>query len=441
MRSPIIRATSVAKSYRVGGPRRPPGNLREALMAFVGRPREWLGSDAARKESETFWALDDVNFEVAPGEVLGVVGRNGAGKSTLLKVLSRVTEPTRGRIELRGRVASLLEVGTGFHAELTGRENIYMNGTILGMRKREIDQKLDAIVAFAEVERFLDTPVKRYSSGLYVRLAFAVAAHLEPEILIVDEVLAVGDAEFQRKCLGKMSDVAHQGRTVLFVSHNMAAVSALCTRAILLDRGRVALDGSVDTVVTRYLSSSLAQPPEGTVAGSYRRRGTKIAIEKVELLVSGTSTRVVQSGDSCTLRVHYAAKTSEAVGAELQLFIMLFVDGQKVVNNWTNAQRGYGVTVHERGYADCQLPRWPFRTSTVRVDVYSEVGFEAQDWIEELLVVDSHDGDFYGTGLVPHSDQGIMLLDHVWVDGTADGESGTYRAPSAVSNRTTPSET
>src|SRR5271170_262612 len=207
-------------------------------------------------EIEEFWALRDVNFEVKEGEVLGIVGRNGAGKSTLLKILSRITEPTEGRIRVRGRVASLLEVGTGFHPELTGRENIYLNGAILGMSRAEIKKKFDEIVAFAEVERFLDTPVKRYSSGMYVRLAFAVAAHLEPEILIVDEVLAVGDAEFQKKCLGKMDDVSRrEGRTVLFVSHNLAAVAQLANRAVLLEKGRAVFDGPVSAAVSAYLSA------------------------------------------------------------------------------------------------------------------------------------------------------------------------------------------
>ena len=211
---------------------------------------------------EDFWALRDVSFEVRRGEVVGIIGRNGAGKSTLLKILSRITEPTEGRVELEGRLASLLEVGTGFHPELTGRENIYLNGAILGMTRAEIRKKFDEIVAFAEVENFLDTPVKRYSSGMYVRLAFSVAAHLEPEILIVDEVLAVGDAAFQKKCLGKMGDVAREGRTILFVSHNMQAVSVLCTSAITLHNGRIVDRGPPRTLVERYLSSGALQSAE-----------------------------------------------------------------------------------------------------------------------------------------------------------------------------------
>jgi len=206
---------------------------------------------------EEVWALKDVSFEIKRGEAVGIIGRNGAGKSTLLKILSRITEPTEGRVTIRGRVASLLEVGTGFHSELTGRENIYLNGTILGMTRAEIKRKFDEIVAFSEVERYLDTPVKRYSSGMYVRLAFSVAAHLEPEILVVDEVLAVGDAAFQKKCLGKMEDVAHEGRTVLFVSHNMAAINAICEKSILLQSGTIRQIGSSADIVSLYLQSDV----------------------------------------------------------------------------------------------------------------------------------------------------------------------------------------
>ncbi|MES2568236.1 MAG: ABC transporter ATP-binding protein [Bacteroidota bacterium] len=211
-----------------------------------------LRSISTKKETEVFTALDDVSFDILEGDRVGIVGRNGAGKSTLLKILSRITPPTRGRIELNGRVASLLEVGTGFHADLSGRENIYLNGSILGMTKHEIDRKFDEIVAFSEVERFLDTPVKRYSSGMYVRLAFAVAAHLESDILIVDEVLAVGDSVFQRKCIDKMISIANDGKTLFFVSHNLASVSALCNRAILLDKGKLIANGSVDNIIEKY---------------------------------------------------------------------------------------------------------------------------------------------------------------------------------------------
>ena len=246
---PIVRVDSVSKQYRIGSSAPAYQTLRESLTLAIRQPFR----SNSKGTHETIWALKDVSFEVAPGEVVGIIGHNGAGKSTLLKVLSRITEPTAGRVELFGRVGSLLEVGTGFHPELTARENIYLNGAILGMRHDEIKRKFDEIVDFAEVEKFIDTPVKHFSSGMYVRLAFAVAAHLEPEVLIVDEVLSVGDAPFQKKCLGKMNDVARAGRTVLFVSHNLGAVSQLCSRGIILKNGRVVFDGNAPDAVTTYV--------------------------------------------------------------------------------------------------------------------------------------------------------------------------------------------
>ena len=255
MTSPAISVEGIGKLYQLAHQADRHTSFREALTSMALAPlrrfRQLRGTDSSM---EDFWAVRDVSFSVQPGEVVGIVGRNGAGKSTLLKILSRIAEPTEGRAVMKGRIASLLEVGTGFHPELSGRENVYLNGSILGMKRREIAAKFDAIVAFAEVEKFLDTPVKRYSSGMYVRLAFAVAAHLEPEILIVDEVLAVGDAEFQKRCLGKMKEISEGGdRTVLFVSHNMSAVSALCSRAVLLVNGRLVVDGSPAEVIQRYL--------------------------------------------------------------------------------------------------------------------------------------------------------------------------------------------
>lgn len=261
----VINAEGLGKRYLIGH-QSAERERYTTLRDLMARSLKGLGRSARDMmrgrqiiigdEVEEFWALNDVSFEIRRGEVVGIVGRNGAGKSTLLKVLSRITEPSEGRVEIRGRIASLLEVGTGFHPELTGRENIYLNGAILGMTRAEIRKKFDEIVAFAEVEKFLDTPVKRYSSGMYVRLAFSVAAHLEPEILVVDEVLAVGDAEFQKKCLGKMQDVAGHGRTVLFVSHNMAAVQNLCDRAILLRNGRKEFDGDTTEAIKIYTSTT-----------------------------------------------------------------------------------------------------------------------------------------------------------------------------------------
>ena len=261
-----IKIENLSKRYRYGGDARLSSNLRADIgdwaRAMLHRgnrhhPPLRVGQEnQIAADREYFWALRDINLEITQGEVVGIIGRNGAGKSTLLKILSRITPPTEGRIVYHGRVASLLEVGTGFHRELTGRENIFLNGSILGMKRSEIAKKFDEIVAFAEVEKFIDTPVKFYSSGMYVRLAFAVASHLEPEILIVDEVLAVGDASFQKKCLGKMSEVAHQGRTVLFVTHNMTAIQQLCSHCWLLNEGRIAFEGGPTQVILKYMEAS-----------------------------------------------------------------------------------------------------------------------------------------------------------------------------------------
>ena len=289
MAQPIISAENIGKRYRLlHQAKQPYSTLRDTLTAQA--KRLFGGSSAAdashADSEEEFWALKDVNFEIQRGDVVGIIGRNGAGKSTLLKVLSRIVEPTTGCITLRGRVASLLEVGTGFHPELTGRENIFLNGAILGMSKSEIRSRFDEIVAFAEVERFLDTPVKHYSSGMYVRLAFAVAAHLEPEILIVDEVLAVGDSQFQKKCLGRMQDVASQGRTVLFVSHNMSTISSLTSRVVLLDKGSVRFVGRTGDAVKQYLDNSAGEK------GKYVARngdGTAPRVSRIALCTAGTA--------------------------------------------------------------------------------------------------------------------------------------------------------
>ena len=263
-----LTAERVGKLYRLGNTQ---DTLARTVADAVLRPLRSKGPDRTAQE---LWALDDVSFQVDQGEVLGIIGRNGAGKSTLLKLLSRLTEPTRGRITVAGRVGSLLEIGTGFHPELTGRDNIFLNGTILGMSRAEVLRRFDEIVEFAELDRFLDTPVKRYSSGMYVRLAFAVAAHLQSDILIVDEVLAVGDLAFQRKCLGRMGQVADEGRTVLFVSHNLAAIKTLCTRALLIQGGKLVADGTVEETVTKYLDLTWPLSSDGKVPDSDARSGT-----------------------------------------------------------------------------------------------------------------------------------------------------------------------
>ncbi|MCM3904104.1 MAG: ABC transporter ATP-binding protein [Pyrinomonadaceae bacterium] len=303
---PIIRVESLSKRYRIGA-RKMHNSLRDTVAAMVRSPlnRPRNGESVA---DESIWALKDVSFEVAPGEVVGIIGRNGAGKSTLLKILSRITKPTKGRVALNGRVGSLLEVGTGFHSELTGRENIFLNGAILGMSRQEIDRKFDQIVAFAETERFLDTPVKHYSSGMTVRLAFAVAAHLEPEILIVDEVLAVGDAVFQKKCLGKMNEISRAGRTVLFVSHDLSAVNALCQRAILLHEGSIAMSGTAVEVSAYYLDRAnklysaitWASPPQG--------KSDEIELISATITQRGVATSAIDCREPLTINLEYMNK-------------------------------------------------------------------------------------------------------------------------------------
>ena len=377
---------------------------------------------------EQFWALRDVSFEVKRGEVLGVIGRNGAGKSTLLKILSRITEPDMGRVTLRGRVASLLEVGTGFHPELTGRENIFLNGAILGMTRAEIKAKFDEIVAFAEVERFLDTPVKRYSSGMYVRLAFSVAAHLEPEILVVDEVLAVGDAEFQKKCLGKMQDVAtKQGRTILFVSHNMAAIESMCNSALLLAHGQCAIKGDTLAVVQEYLRdmSRVSSTPLGERtdrSGSGAVRLLSVSLEDH----SGASVSAFQCGTEAILHM----VTENTTKAELRGFhISLGIDnelGQRVALLDSIL---VGDTIPDllpgHGSVRVFIPKMALIPGRYRLTIFATVNGIIADWVKDAAVFDVEAGDYYGTGQLPPQGQGMFVLDHHFVVSGRQAESET----------------
>jgi lipopolysaccharide transport system ATP-binding protein len=307
MSDTAITIENLGKQYTLGRQRTKDDGLRHAIENAMHAPVTWLRSRRRREKPKEmdFWALKNVSFQIKPGEVVGIIGRNGAGKSTLLKILSRITVPTEGRIRINGRIASLLEVGTGFHQELTGRENIFLNGAILGMTHAEIIRKFDEIVAFSEIEEFLDTPVKRYSSGMYVRLAFAVAAHLEPEILIVDEVLAVGDAAFQKKCLGKMGSFAESGKTVLFVSHNMEAVRSLCQRGIWLKDGQLHRDGKADEVIETYFNSVSAELSFSCVSHDYG-----LAIKKVVLKNNrGEESSQFHPGEDLIVEINYDAQT------------------------------------------------------------------------------------------------------------------------------------
>jgi lipopolysaccharide transport system ATP-binding protein len=349
------------------------------------------GTGIHPEDEDTIWAIRDVSFEVREGEVVGVIGRNGAGKSTLLKVISRITEPTRGRAELLGRTSSLLEVGTGFHPELTGRENVYMNGTILGMTKHEIDRKFDEIVEFSGVEKFLDTPVKRYSSGMTVRLAFAVAAHLEPEILIIDEVLAVGDAAFQQRCLGKMRDVAGSGRTVLFVSHNMVAVEALCHRAILLGGGRLSLDGSIAEVVREYLRS----------VHDEARRQSRVPEEGSHLKFLGlidesdAPTNVYRLGATLRLRA-VVAPQRPLLRPHLGIGINNVI-GTRLISSNTAALPGGLPEIARPTTIECTIPQLPLAPGQYTIKVVLQDRGTNVEVLENALTFSVLDADVHGT--------------------------------------------
>lgn len=396
---PIIKVEGLGKQYRLGG-QAAYGTLRDSIGDALRAPFTRSRREHKENGSQTIWALRDVGFEVAPGEVIGIIGRNGAGKSTLLKILSRITEPTLGRVALYGRVGSLLEVGTGFHPELSGRENIFLNGAILGMTRVEIERKFDEIVAFAETEKFLSTPIKFYSSGMYTRLAFAVAAHLEPEILIVDEVLAVGDVGFQRKCLNKMQDVSKQGRTVLFVSHNMAAITRLCPRAILLEGGVIAQDGPAHEVVSSYLGVGMNTrvvrewPDLATAPGdeTVRLRAVRVRTEDSSLV------EYVDIRRSILIEIEYEVLTP---GKRLSAGIVC--NNEEGVSVFSSAdispQAVYNqdVTITGRRISTCTIPGNFLAEGmfTISVAVYAILEGVCADEpdVVGFRVVDSADGD------------------------------------------------
>jgi lipopolysaccharide transport system ATP-binding protein len=401
---PALKAEGLSKRYRLGARETLNRTLGETLMAMVRRFNPLSnGQNTQQDQADTeFWALNDVSFTIQSGEIVGIIGRNGAGKSTLLKVLARITEPTRGHAEVYGRLGSLLEVGTGFHPDLTGRENIYLNGSILGMARREIEHKFDEIVAFAELERFLDTPVKHYSSGMYVRLAFAVAAHLEPEILLVDEVLAVGDAAFQKKCLGKMSEVAQDGRTVLFVSHNTAALLGFCQRGILLEHGKVVADDKIEAVIQRYLSNLRVTTPWDLSGyrerqGAGRVRFTAAIFEDVQ----GNPLEQGISGNPLVVKLKYQsagnghAQPLRNCRAAVTFFDML---GQPLFNCSSELVIQNPITLAPHGELRCVIPRLPLSRGQYLLTLFLQVNREIEDWIENAIELEVIDGDFYGTG-------------------------------------------
>lgn len=413
MRDLAIKIEGLGKRYRVGSSTVFTRTFVELVSDAVRRIARGR-SDPQWEQRNQFWALRDVEIAVPAGRVLGLIGPNGAGKSTLLKILSRITDPTEGQARVRGRVGSLLEVGTGFHPELTGRENIYLNGAILGMTRREIRGRFDEIVAFSDVERFLDTPVKRYSSGMYVRLAFAVAAHLQPEILLVDEVLAVGDAAFQKKCLGRMRDVADAGRTVLFVSHNMAAVESLCDSAIRLEQGRVADAGEPAEVVAGYLQPRDADAGPSLVEREDRDGTGVLRFTDLQFVnVSTGHTGLVRCGDELELHLHYACPGEGVHHASVSVVFhtpagqcMFMLNNEMVGHDFARLPR--------TGVITCRIPRLPLAPGAYDINLHCSVNHQVADWVQRAASFNVETGDYYGTGRLPPVTHGGMLMPHTW---------------------------
>jgi lipopolysaccharide transport system ATP-binding protein len=423
----VISVENLSKTYRLGqiGTGTFTYDLALWWAKVRGKPNPLLRigeKDHGNRDGETIWALKDVSFNVEQGEVLGIIGRNGAGKSTLLKILSRVTAPTSGRITGTGRIASLLEVGTGFHPDLTGRENVYLNGAILGMSRREIDRKFDEIVDFAEIEKFIDTPVKRYSSGMYVRLAFAVAAHLEPEILVVDEVLAVGDVAFQKKCLGKMGDVAKEGRTVLFVSHNMAAIEYLCGKGILIDHGSVNYSGNIEDTVgiyqknlIGYLSSKQGERANYLYQSLENTEQSGFKILRIEVFEGDQPIQEIYTWSKITFRIHYCADYPVRTGsivlriATLSNETLLLLSTQPGLNIPMEIQAG-------EHYVDCVLSdRLPLSAGEYVLGCGLAVpNKEWLCWNDKLVVFTVQPKDVFESGLPPVSHTTLLALPYEW---------------------------
>jgi lipopolysaccharide transport system ATP-binding protein len=410
--SAAITIDGISKCYQLGLRAEPYHTLRDTIMAAIKSPFHRLAGLRGRGPAEgKFWALKGVSFEVEKGEVIGIIGRNGAGKSTLLKILSRITEPTSGKATLRGRVASLLEVGTGFHPELTGRENIYLNGAILGMHKVEIDRKFDEIVAFAETEKFLDTPVKYYSSGMYVRLAFAVAAHLEPEILIVDEVLAVGDQEFQKKCMGRIQKVSEgDGRTVLFVSHNMGAIRRLCDRAVFLRSGTVEMVGEADSVIDAYMNSTVAAE-DLNLLGRPRFPSLVATLERFTMIPPDGRENVVAGGPAT---FEFLLDVKEPVQNACLGFMFNSEVGYRVLGlNSRLELRGVTLEPGKRTVR-CHVDSLPLKPGRYLMDIEIRSHAKPYDYVEHATAVQIEFDDFYGTGEMLWNYEGSILQRARW---------------------------
>jgi lipopolysaccharide transport system ATP-binding protein len=419
----VIRCENLEKLYRIGK-RESYKTLRDTLTESLSSPFRRLRSfwqpenpgPLASSDNNHIWALKDLSLDIKRGDVVGIIGRNGAGKTTLLKILSRITEPTAGQAKIRGRVGSLLEVGTGFHPELTGRENIYLNAAILGMKKTEINRKFDEVVAFAETENFLDTPLKHYSSGMYVRLAFAVAAHLDPDILLVDEVLAVGDAAFQKKCLGKMGDIAQEGRTVLFVSHNMGSVNQLCSRAIMFDKGKLTEDGECHYVIERYLNtcSSVSAMIESPESDSLARSGTGAGrIIKVELEgKNGSKTDTIGIGEPLNIRIHVKLileLASLVAGVEIKS-----QNGIPVLNLRSDYQGEYFGPFEQNSNVlfTLKIPSFPFYPGIYKIEPwFAEKKGKRIDHIHEGISIKLEPVGNFKSETIIQKERGLVIMD------------------------------
>jgi len=415
---PLISVEGLGKKYRIQHQQNGARYLalRDVIAQKLAAPfRRRPGGEVPA--SEDFWALREVSFEVGEGDVLGIIGRNGAGKSTLLKILSRITEPTEGRAVLRGRAASLLEVGTGFHPELTGRDNIFLNGSILGMSRVEITRKFDEIVEFAGTGQFLDTPVKRYSSGMYVRLAFAVAAHLDPEILIIDEVLAVGDAEFQRKCLGKMGDVARSGRTVLFVSHHLATVENLCRTAVLLDRGRVTASGPAHDVIAAYASDPTSRRGSERLLDRVDRQGNG-AVRFAAVTLRAGDGRKIDALTAGAAAIFEIAFQNTAAVAQRSLHVSIGINnalGQRVTT-WSTSYVGGDLPATPAGdfVLQVRLPKVALIPGSYTYNLFATVKSDTADWLIPGGGFDVEPGDFYGSGQLPGTRDAAFISEHAF---------------------------
>lgn len=423
----MIEVRNLTKEYRIGQQQHHSETLREMILRMAKAPLNAFNGKAAAETFHHFRALNDVSFDVGEGEVIGIVGTNGAGKSTLLKILARITDPTSGSVKIRGRMASLLEVGTGFHPELTGRENIYLNGATLGMRRAEISANFDEIVSFAEVEQFIDTPVKRYSSGMYVRLAFAVAAHLNPEILVVDEVLAVGDMAFQRKCLGKMKEVSHGGRTVLFVSHNMAAVENLCQRGIVLKKGEKVFDGSSKDAVQYYLNNAAGNVGQSEHVidldlATNRKSPLGKLLQKVELFTDDDRPlhEGLPIGARLKIKLHFdLPRPTESFNIGIG-FNNIF--GQRVFTAHSCFEPDRSLESKSgRQVFVCDIPSLTLVPGAYSTFLWLDISNAKADSIEEAIRITVIESDFYGTGKVPWN--GTFVLPHRWHLERADVDS------------------